>query len=112
MKKFILRFRAKDKSDFDLIKRGVKTVETRAATKKYGNFKNGDELVIVCGKDRVIKKVKRVRYFKSVASMLQTIPGRKINPLFTSVAAAEKAYFGYPGYRGKIKRFGLVALYI
>lgn len=112
MKTLTLRFRAADKKDFNLIKRGVKTVETRAATAKYKDLKTGDVLIIVCGKDKIVKKIKQSRHFKNIASMLRAVPYRKINPRFSSLAAAEKVYFGYTGYREKIKKFGLVALYI
>jgi ASC-1-like (ASCH) protein len=110
--KFTVRFRAVDVKSFNLIKKGIKTIETRAATKKYRNLKAGDTLVVVCGKRRIEKKIRKVRYFKSIGSMLRAVPYKKVNPLFTSVAAAEKIYFGYPGYRGKIKKFGLLALYL
>ncbi len=120
MKTLTLRFRARDKANFNLIKSGIKTIETRAATEKYKNIKAGDLLRIVCDcsqkvnsrREVIRKRVKRVRYFKNITSMLRAIPGRKINPKFTSVAAAENVYYGYPGYREKIKKFGLVALYI
>ena len=110
MKTLTLRFRAKDKANFNLIKGRIKTVETRAATEKYKNIRAGDKLRIVCGKEVIVKRVKCARYFKSIASMLRAVPYRKINPLFSSVAAAEKIYYGYSGYREKIKKFGLVAL--
>jgi len=112
MKVITLRFRAEDKADFNLIKKRVKTVETRAATERYKNIKVGDLLRIVCGREAIVRRVKRTGYFKSIASMLHAIPGRKINPKFTSIAAAENMYYGYSGYREKIKKFGLVALYI
>ncbi len=107
-----LRFRAKDKTNFNLIKNGVKTVETRAATEKYKNIKAGDVLRIVCGGAVIVKRVKRVRHFRSIASMLRAIPYRKIFPLLKSTSGAEKIYFGYSSYREKIKKFGLVALYL
>jgi hypothetical protein len=39
MKKFILHFRAIDKSNFLEMKKGLKVVETRAATPKYRGVK-------------------------------------------------------------------------
>lgn len=110
MKTMTLRFRAKDNAGFNLIKGRIKTIETRAATAKYKNLKAGDIVIIVCGKNKIVKKIKRVRYFQNIVSMLRAIPYRKINPCFSSIAAAEKVYFGYSGYREKIKKFGLVAL--
>jgi ASC-1-like (ASCH) protein len=110
MKRLILRFRTKDKANFNLIRRYVKTIETRAATEKYKNIRAGDVLRIVCGKEALVRRVKRARYFKNIASMLRVIPYRKIFPLLESVSGVEKIYFGYHGYRGKIRKFGLVAL--
>ena len=42
MKKWVLRFRAKDKIIFDQIVSGQKTVETRANTSRYSPMKTGD----------------------------------------------------------------------
>ena len=110
MRKITLRFRAADKDDFKEVKDGLKTVETRAATTRYKDIQKGDILVIVCGKQRIIKQVKRARHFKTIESMLETIPLKKIMPSVKSVAGARKVYYGYSGYKEKIKEFGLMAL--
>ncbi|MDI6734125.1 MAG: ASCH domain-containing protein [Patescibacteria group bacterium] len=112
MRKIILRFHAVDKANFKKIKDGLKTVETRAATTRYQNIKKGDVLVIVCGKERIIKKVKCVRHFKNIKSMTKAISFKKIMPSVKSIIEMRKIYSGYPGYKEKIKRFGLIALEI
>ena len=109
MKKIILRFRAVDKDNFNEIKDGLKTVETRAATIRYTNIQKGDVLVIVCGKQRINKEVKRVRQFKTIESMFKAIPFKKIMPSIHSADDARKIYYSYPGYKAKIKKSGLVA---
>ncbi|MDE2019465.1 MAG: hypothetical protein KGJ13_03900 [Patescibacteria group bacterium] len=68
-KKWILRFRAVDKKNFEEIKNGLKAVETRAATPKYREIKRGDILLIACGKLRLEKEVKRVRVFRTIGAM-------------------------------------------
>jgi ASC-1-like (ASCH) protein len=88
MKKHVLRFRSVDRNNFNEIKNGVKTVETRAASARYQDIQKGDELIIVCGKERIAKKVKRARHFKSIGSMFKTIPLKKIMPWVKSVADA------------------------
>lgn len=57
MNKYTLRFRAANKDIFLDIKSGKKTVETRAATVKYQDIKDGDLIILVCGKDRFEKTV-------------------------------------------------------
>lgn len=112
MKKIILRFRTVDKNSFKEIKDGLKTVETRAATKRYKDIKKGDLLVITCGKNRVVRKVKRVYRFKSIESMIRAIPFKKIMPSVHSITEMCKVYYSYPGYKEKIRYFGLIALEI
>mgnify|MGYP001563984919 CR=1 FL=1 len=109
-KKIILRFRITDKNNFNEIKDGLKTVETRAASTRYKDIQKGDNLIIVCEKERIMKKVQRVRYFKSIGSMFKAIPLKRIMPSVRSIADARKAYYSYHGYKEKIKEFGLVAL--
>lgn len=110
MNTYTLRFRSVDRDNFNEIKNGVKTVGTRAASTRYGDIQKGDELVIVCGKERITKKVKRVRHFKSIGSMFKAISLKKIMPWVKSIAEARKIYYSYPGYKEKIEKFGLVAL--
>lgn len=106
--KRILRFRSADRDNFETIRSGEKKVETRAATERYRKIKKGDTLVIVCGKERLEKKVKRIKIFKS----LKALPRRQIMPWTKSFSEMEKAYYSYPGYKEKIKKHGIIAFYI
>lgn len=110
MKTIVLRLRAADKEIFDAIKTGNKKVETRAATKKYKNIQAGDIVVFVCDKKKFRKTVKRVRHFRSVSAMLKVYKVKDIMPKLRTKKELEAAYHGYPHYREKIKRSGLVAL--
>ena len=110
MKEWILRFRAKDRANFLEIKDRSKTVETRAATPRYRKIKNGDVLVFVCGKERLRRKVKRVRFFKSINSMTKAISYKKIMPSLKSPKEMKAVYYDYSAYKDKIRKFGLIAL--
>ncbi|MDP2598950.1 MAG: hypothetical protein Q8P49_03915 [Candidatus Liptonbacteria bacterium] len=105
-----LRFRAVDKKNFDELRRGLKTVETRAATERYGNIKKGDILRIVCGKKKLEKKVRWVRSFKSIAALTKEVPYKRIDPSLSSLAEVVRMYHSYPGYKEKIRKFGIVAM--
>lgn len=109
MKKYTLRFAAVNKRNLDAIRTGLKTVETRAATKKYRYIKSGDILALVCGRQKLEKKVLRARHFKTIDGLFRSIPMKKINPFVKSVKEAKETYYGYSGYREKIRKFGLVA---
>jgi ASC-1-like (ASCH) protein len=85
-KHHILCLRAKDKSIFDEIKKGLKRVETRAATDKYRKILKGDTLVFVCGKERLEKKIKKVEVYKSLDAMFRKINFKKIMPSQASPA--------------------------
>ena len=110
MKTWTLRFRAIDRDDFNELKRGLKVVETRAGTERYRSIKAGDLLVFVCGKEKLKKKVKRARHFKTIAAMLRAIPLKKIIPSVSSPKEMSRIYYGYSGYKAKIKKFGIVAM--
>lgn len=107
--KHTLRFAADDKKTFDAVRKGAKSIETRAATDRYRKIKTGDILVLVCAGKRLEKKVLRVRHFKTIEGLFRAIPIKKIDPFASSIQDARKTYHGYPGYRDKIRKFGIMA---
>ncbi len=109
MKSYTLKFKATDRVDFDRLREGIKTVETRAAGPKYQSIGAGDVLVFVCGKQRFSKTIKKKHHFKSIASMFRKIPFKKIWPEAKSAKEPEKIYYSYPNYEEKIKNFGIFA---
>ncbi|MDB5194669.1 MAG: hypothetical protein JWN50_683 [Parcubacteria group bacterium] len=111
-RKWIIRFRARDKFNFDEVVEDLKKVETRAATDKYRKITKGDILVFVCGKNRLEKKIKKVELFKTLDAMYRKINYKKIMPSQPSAAAAKRVNESYPGYKEKLKAFGVIAYYI
>lgn len=109
MKNHRLAFREVDRDKYLDIVEGRKPIETRAATVKYRKVAVGDTFTIVCGRDYVIKKITWVRHFRSVDSMLRSLPLEKILPSAENKAQAEKIFYGFPGYRDKIKECGIIA---
>lgn len=110
MKKYTLRFRAMNKDIFLDIKSGKKTVETRAATMKYRDIKDGDLIVLVCGKERFEKTAKKAKIFRTIKALTKTYSFKKIMPNISSEKELRDAYYSYPNYKEKIKKFGLIAL--
>ena len=110
MIKYTLRFRAINRQTFLAIKLGTKSVETRAASERYKDIKAGDVLVLVCGKDKFEKVVKKTKIFKTIKSLITTYPIKKIMPEALSEKDLRRAYYSYPGYKEKLKKFGLMAL--
>ncbi len=84
MNKYILRFRAVNKDIFRDIKSGKKTVETRAATERYRDIKDGDVIVLVCGKNRFEKKIKKAKFFRTIKALTKTYSFKKIMPNISS----------------------------
>lgn len=110
MKQITVRFRAVDRADFNRIKTGEKSVETRAATEKYQHIAKGDTLVFVCGKEKITKTIVRVRHFKTLTAMFKVVPMKKIMPPHVqTIAAARKVYYGYSGYKEKLAKYGVLA---
>lgn len=110
MAQYTLKFRKINRGIFLDIKLGKKTVETRAATKKYHDIKAGDMLVLSCGQDKFEIKVKRAKIFRSIKSLIKSYPIKMIMPHISTEKALRNAYYSYPDYKEKIKKFGLIAL--
>lgn len=109
-KTYTLRFRGVNRDIFRAIKNGTKKIETRAATAKYRFIKSEDTVRLVCGKSKFIKKVWAVRKFRSIKAILKKYKPKEINPKAKSSRELEKIYYSFPGYREKIKKYGLVAV--
>ncbi|MEK7661939.1 MAG: hypothetical protein AAB355_00340 [Patescibacteria group bacterium] len=105
----VLRFRVVNRSIFLNIKKGVKKIETRAATVRYRKIEKGDTLVFVCGKERFRKKIAAVKIFKSIPALFRVYRVKDIFPDLSTVASATAEYHSFPDYKEKIKKFGLVA---
>jgi len=110
---WVLRMRAVDRSIFMAVKNGTKSLETRALNdpkraRSYSGITKGDSVVFVCGKKRVRMRVGRVARYRSVAGLLRTEPYRRIAPWTTSRKEAAAMYDTFPGYRERIKKFGII----
>ena len=112
MNRHILRIRETDKFVFDSIKKGDKTVETRAATDRFRNIEVGDILVFVCKKERIEKEVVKINHFKSIEDMTKVIDFKKIMPFVSSVKEMKEIYYSFSGYREKIREFGLIVFFL
>ena len=106
----MLRFRAANRDIFDAIRRGTKKVETRAATERYRSIRKGDSVRLVCGTRRFEKEVIRVTFFRSIVALLKRYSPQEIHPAVRSKDELVKIYHGFPGYREKIRKHGLIAL--
>ena len=109
MKTWTLRFRKVDKRNFEELRSGIKSVETRAASIKHQPIEKGDTLIFICGKDKFSKIITKKNHFKSIDAMFNKVPFRKIMPDLKSKQEAEKRYYSYPNYKEKIKEFGILA---
>lgn len=108
-KEITIRFRAVNRDIFLAIKNGTKKIETRVATKKYQKIQKGDTLVFVCGKNKFKKQIKNTEHFHSVKSLVKKYKPNAINPNAHSEKELQGIYYTYPGYKEKIKEFGIIA---
>ena len=108
MKTWTLRLRATDKSIFNEIKSGTKSIETRAGTIRYQPIEVGDTLVFVCGSNRCTKKIVKKFHWTSIDAMVRNIGFKKVMPSVNSVKEMKNAYVSYPDYKKKIKKYGLL----
>jgi len=108
--KIILRFRTINQDIFDAIAIGKKKIETRAATKKFCNIKIGDIIVLICGDKKFNKRVSRVEFFKSITAIFKKYKPETINPKIHTTKEARDMWYSFPGYKEKIRKYGLIAL--
>ncbi len=104
-----IRFRKVNRDVFEAIREKTKQIETRAGTNKYKSVAAGDCLILVCGKNKILKKVKRAEHFKTISALLRKYQPIKINPFCKTKKDIEKMYLSFPGYKEKIRKYGLVA---
>ena len=112
MKTWTLRFRVVDKKNFDALRSGIKSVETRAATEKYRQILPGDSLVITCDGEEMKKRVNSVAVYPSIEDMFKYIPMSTVMPEARTLEEAKKEYYSYAGYEEKIAEHGLIAFEI
>lgn len=107
MKNWTLRFRAIDKDNFDEVKGGTKSIETRAGTIKYQPIEVGDTLAFVCGQERFVKKISKKYHWANVDAMTEEVDFKEVMPSVGSIGEMKKIYATYPDYDNKIKKHGL-----
>lgn len=103
-----LKFRVVNKDIFEAIRMGEKKMETRAATEKYRKIKAGDMVEFVCGKEEFAKEIKGVEIFKTIGALIKKYKPQQINPKTETEKELRDMYLSFPGYKEKIKKYGLV----
>ena len=109
MKKYILPIRQTDRATYNLIKSGEKRVETRAASPRYKDIKDGDIVVFKCGNDSFERIEKKARKFNNVDKILDHYDVKDINPGVNTVEELKLMYNSYPNYAEKLKKYGIIA---
>lgn len=109
MPRITIKIRTVDRYIFAAISTGQKKIETRAATPKYQKISVGDTLTFACGKDRLSKRVVSVERFRTIGAILKKYKPAGINPKTKTAKEARDMWLSFPGYREKIKEFGLLA---
>jgi ribosomal protein S18 acetylase RimI-like enzyme len=112
VKTHTLKLRAADRDLFEAIKRGSKTIETRAATSTYQRVKVGDVLRFRCGSAYIEKRVARIKHFGSVSALFKSPDFKRVFPGVDTLEETERLYYTYPEYRQKIDDHGLLAFYL
>ena len=105
-----LKFRAVNRDIFEAIRSGAKKVETRAATEKFRDIKNGDVIMLVCEDDAFTKTVKRAEIFGSIGALLEKYAPKDINPVYKTAKELRAMFYSFPNYKEKIRKHGLIAL--
>ncbi len=108
-KKHTLSIAEINRDTFYFIRSGKKKIETRACSPKYRKVKAGEILVLSCAGEKFERKIKKVFYFTSIKEILKKYTPNQINPAVHTEQEITQAWHSYPGYKEKIKKFGLIA---
>ena len=108
-KSHTLPFAKENLNTWELIKSGKKSLETRAGGPKYIDIKAGDTIVFSCLGKKFSKKVIKVINFKTVSAMLKKYKPNEINPTITTAKELQSSYDSFPGYKERLKEFGILA---
>lgn len=103
-----IKFRVVNKDIFEAIREGRKKIETRAATEKYRKITAGDVVELVCGRGKFVKEIKKVEIFKTIGALAKKYKPQQINPKTETEKELRDMYGSFPGYKEKIKKYGLV----
>ena len=102
------RIRKADKGILEDLKSGRKSIETRAATRKFQSLAAGDTLTFVCGDERVTLRVRKVYRWKSVDAMARAISYKNVMPRAASLREVKAAYASWPRNEENIRKHGLL----
>lgn len=69
----------------------------------------GDTLLFLCGGEKFSRKVLRVAHYPTLEELFKAEKLSSIVPWVKSEDEARKIYYSFPGYKQKIKKFGIVA---
>lgn len=105
-----LIFAKENREIFEMLMRGEKSVETRAATARYRGIKIGDTLSFACEGNSFEKVVIRTEIFPSVVMLLKKYRPEDINPKLKTVEEIISMYRSFPGYDAKIREHGILAI--
>ncbi len=108
MKTLDLIFREQDRSTFERIQRGDKTIETRAGLPEYLIVEDGDQLNISCGTDHLTKTVVKALHFKTIEELLQKFSPEDIMPAGTTREQVIAKWNSFPNYPERIKKYGII----
>ena len=104
----VLRIREEDRAIFAALVDGSKRIETRAASPKYRDLKEGDTLIFSCGADRLETTIARAYRWPSIVAMFGDIAYTDVFPDAVSVDDAASRWDAFPGDAEKIRAYGLV----
>lgn len=105
-----LVFNKINKDIFEALRKGVKKVETRAATAKYKKLEADGVISFSCAGEMFEKKIAKVTQFPSIDALLKKYKPADINPKLKTRDEIVKMYHSFPGYEEKIKEFGIIAI--
>lgn len=105
----MIRFREVNRDIFQAIVDDRKKVETRAATPKYTHIKAGDSIMLICGKEKTVKHIKKATHFQTIEDILKNYTPEEINPNVSTAEEIRSMWYSFPGYEQKINQYGLVA---
>ncbi|MCL5093798.1 MAG: hypothetical protein M1355_01565 [Patescibacteria group bacterium] len=103
----------KEKEDiFNLLRDGLKTIDTRPYSTKFNGLKVGDEIIFkhIKSGGEIVKSVKRIAIFKTIDEMAKKENIEKIIPSAKTKEDLLKVYRGFRGFIEGVEKSGIIAI--
>ncbi len=107
MKNWTLSYPTADKENFEAIRKGIKSIETRPGISKYKMIKVGDTITFTCNGAHFTKEVVKRYHWPSPEALVREVHFKKVLPSANTTNETEGAFENDPEYTENMATWGM-----